>query len=85
MSTSKSFERAVEFTDRDGYIFVIEVPKKSIPKKYQAYDHGFVDINRNKLASDKFSEEEEVLFNALNVYKVLDISQDEEGRTLIRL
>lgn len=58
MSTSKSFERAAEFTSDLGYIFVIHVPATIILKKFEPYDHGFVDINKHKLASDKFSIEE---------------------------
>lgn len=51
MSTSKNLARAKEFTDRDGYVFVIHVPEMSIPKKFDKYDHGFVDINKYSLAS----------------------------------
>lgn len=45
MSTSKNFERAKEFTGDSGHMFIIDVPERTIPKKYEAYDHGFVDIN----------------------------------------
>lgn len=51
MSTSKNLERAKEFCDRDGYIFIITVPSLTIPRKFDKYDHGFVDINKNDLAS----------------------------------
>ena len=54
MSTSKSLQRAQEFTDRDGYIFVIHVPELMIPPKFDKYDHGFVDINLHKLAGKEF-------------------------------
>ncbi len=50
MSTSKNLARAQSFTDNDGYIFVIHVNKRHVLKKYDIYDHGFVDINRYKLA-----------------------------------
>ena len=30
MSTSKNLQRAQEFTDRDGYIFVIHIPELEI-------------------------------------------------------
>jgi hypothetical protein len=73
MSTSKSLSSAQKFTDKDGYIFVIHVKERTMIKKYEIYDHGFVDINRNKLATANFENEEEVLFNALNIYKVRDI------------
>jgi hypothetical protein len=46
MSTSKSREAAERFTDADGYLFVINVPARTLPEKYDRYDHGFVDINR---------------------------------------
>ncbi len=51
MSTSKNLERAKEFCDRDGYIFIITVPSLTIPRKFDKYDHGFVDINKNGLAT----------------------------------
>lgn len=70
MSTSKNYEKATEFAGRSGYMFVIHVPKLTIPEEFDKYDHGFVDINENKLATSNFTEEEEVLFNALNVYKI---------------
>ena len=73
MSTSKNLERAKEFTDHLGNIFVVHVPEMVIPSKFDSYDHGFVDINAENLASSKFSIEEEILFNCLNVYKVLEI------------
>ena len=47
MSTSKNLERAKQFCDRDGYIFVITVPPLTIPAKFNKYDHGFVDINKH--------------------------------------
>ena len=47
----------------------------TILKKYEPYDHGFVDINAHKLAPEKFAMEEEVLFNALNIYKVKNIEK----------
>ena len=75
MSTSKSFERAAQFTDTLGYIFAIHIPEMTILKKYEPYDHGFVDINAHKLAPAKFAMEEEVLFNALNIYKVKNIEK----------
>ena len=55
MSTSKNIERAKEFTDHLGNIFVIHVPEMVIPSKYDCYDHGFVDINKYSLAESKFS------------------------------
>lgn len=54
MSTSKNLERAKQFTDSQGYIFVIHVPELNIPKKYDRFDHGFVDINKHNLAGKKF-------------------------------
>ncbi len=54
MSTSKNIERAKSFTDREGYIFVIHINKRNMLKKYDIYDHGFVDINRYKLAEHSF-------------------------------
>jgi len=54
MSTSKSLKSASKFTDRDGYIFVIHVKEREISDKYSKYDHGFVDINRYKLAMKEF-------------------------------
>ena len=75
MSTSKSEESAKKFTDKDGYLFVIHVEERDLPKKWDKYDHGFVDINQNKLASAAFVKEEEVLFNALNIYKVRTIER----------
>ena len=44
-----------------------------IPKKFDKYDHGFVDINKHKLADSEFEIEEEILFNSLNIYKVLKV------------
>ena len=35
-------------------MFVIEIPERTIDKKFSAYDHGFVDINENKLAPKSF-------------------------------
>lgn len=54
MSTSKSQASAEKFTDKDGYIFVIEVKERQMKKKYSKYDHGFVDINRYGLATSQF-------------------------------
>lgn len=73
MSTSKSKESAEKFTDSDGYLFVIHIKERVLSEKYERYDHGFVDINRYKLAGKEFQGEEEVLFNALNIYKVSKI------------
>ena len=39
-------------------------------EKWGKYDHGFVDINKYQLAVEAYAKEEEVLFNALNIYKV---------------
>ena len=58
---------------KNGYIFVINVPEREILPKWDQYDHGFIDINANKLATQEFKDEEEVLFNALNIYKVKDV------------
>jgi hypothetical protein len=56
MSTSKSRERALEFVDRDGYLFVIHVKKRwANLEKFKNFDHGFVDINRYGLASSDYS------------------------------
>ncbi len=57
MSTSKNLNRAKQFCDRDGYIFVISVPELTIPERFNKYDHGFVDINKYKLASKEFAVE----------------------------
>jgi hypothetical protein len=81
MSTSKSKAAAEKFTDADGYLFVIHVPARTLPEKYDRYDHGFVDINREGLAGKEFSGEEEVLFNALNIYKVTAI--EDKGRNIL--
>ncbi len=54
MSTSKNLNRAKQFCDRDGYIFVISVPELTIPERFNKYDHGFVDINKYNLASKEF-------------------------------
>jgi len=52
MSTSKSIERAKDFVDRDGYLFVIHVKKRKIDiDRFKNFDHGFVDINRYGLAT----------------------------------
>lgn len=75
MSTSKSLQSAKKFTDKDGYIFVIHVQEREIPLKWDKYDHGFVDINKYKLASSQFVKEEEILFNALNIFKVRSIER----------
>ena len=85
MSTSKNLERAKEFTDKNGYLFVVEVPSMEISEKHDSYDHGFVDINENKLAPEKYMVEEEVLFNALNIYRVKKIEKTHEGYTMIYL
>ena len=54
-------------------MFAIHIPSLTIPEEYDKYDHGFVDINKNNLAPQSLSDEEQVLFNALNVYKVIKI------------
>ena len=46
-----------------------------IPAKWDKYDHGFVDINANKLATAAFEKEEEILFNALNIYKISKVER----------
>jgi hypothetical protein len=60
--------------DNDSYLFIIHVKGEKINSKYSIYDHGFVEINRYGLAAEAFEQEQEVLFNALNVYKVISIS-----------
>lgn len=57
MSTSKSKESAEKFTDSDGYLFVIHIKERVLSEKYERYDHGFVDINRYKLAGKEFQGE----------------------------
>lgn len=57
MSTSKSRESAEKFTDSDGYLFVIHIKERTLSEKYESYDHGFVDINRYKLAGKEFQGE----------------------------
>lgn len=42
-----------------------------VEKKYDNYDHGFVDINEYNICGENFKYEKEILFNALNVYKVI--------------
>ena len=54
MSTSKSLDSAKKFTDKDGFIFVIHIKERELPKKWDVYDHGFVDINKYKLATSEF-------------------------------
>lgn len=61
------------------------MPERTIPEKFKNYDHGFVDINEHNLAPDKFAIEEEVLFNALNIFKVKEVVEDDSGFTLIRI
>ena len=87
MSTSKNFEAAKNFIGDEGYMFLIHIPQKKIPKKYIDYNHGFVDINKFNLQEKaELEEEEEVLFNALNVFKVMSIRKDKKnGLTLIDL
>lgn len=58
MSTSKSLEKAATFTDESKYVFVIHIPEMIIPKKFEFYDHGFVDMNQYTLSEKKFSIEE---------------------------
>ncbi len=39
----------------------------------KSFDHGFVDLSLYKIASPQFIAEQEVLLNALNVYKITKI------------
>ena len=66
-------------------MFVVEVPSMEINEKHDSYDHGFIDINENKLAPEKYMVEEEVLFNALNIYRVKKVEKTNEGYTMIYL
>ena len=75
MSTSKSESRARKFVDKDGFLFVIHVNKKKMKDKFKNFDHGFVDINRYNLAPKGYEEQQEILFNALNIYKVIKIEE----------
>ena len=34
MSTSKSLDSAKKFTDKDGYVFIINVKQREVPKKW---------------------------------------------------
>ena len=46
MSTSLNEKIAKKFTDSNNdVIFIIKVPKMSIPEEYDDYDHGFVNLN----------------------------------------
>ena len=49
------------------------------------YDHGFVDMNRYEIPPEYFVAEEEVLFNALNVYRVSEVEEKENGWKYIHL
>ena len=74
MSTSKSMEKAKGFgsnTEKKNQIlFVIEIPEFKATTENEAYSHGFVDINHFYIAEGPYRTEQEILFNALNIYKV---------------
>ena len=50
----------------------------TIPAKFDKYDHGYVDINKHRLAYKGFEIVEEVVFNALNIFKVLKVESTGE-------
>jgi hypothetical protein len=58
--------------DNDSYLIEIEVDVSTRSEELD-YDHGFIDINAHGLAASAFASEEEVLFNALNVYRVVNL------------
>ena len=49
------------------------------------YDHGFVDMNRYNIPPEYFESEEEVLFNALNVYRVRTVEEKPGGWKYIHI
>lgn len=72
-STSLNRRQAEKFMDNDSYLIEIHVnirPKNDIELDY---DHGFIEVNRYGLAAQAFQGEDEVLFNALNVYRVIGL------------
>lgn len=59
--------------DNDSYLFEIVVEVGGEGEEEMLYDHGFVEINRFGLANEAFKNEEEILFNALNVFRVVSL------------
>lgn len=72
-SSSLKKSEAEKFMDNDSYLIEIQVEKAAENENEQLYDHGFVEINRYGLASESFQNQQEVLFNSLNVFKVIDL------------
>ena len=60
----------------DGILFIIHVPEMIIAKQYEDYDHGFVEMNEYGISD--ISTEKEVLFNPLNIFKVLGVKEKNE-------
>lgn len=59
--------------DNDSYLIEIIVENKAETEEEMVYDHGFVEINRYGLANEAYKNEQEVLFNALNVFRVVEV------------
>lgn len=54
-------------------MFIITIKSIKLNKETKKLDHGFVDLKMFDVAKGKYEVEEEVLLNALNVYKVTDV------------
>ncbi len=59
--------------DNDSYLIEIIVDSFAESEDELMYDHGFVEINRYGLANAAYKNEQEVLFNALNVFRVIEL------------
>lgn len=75
VSTSKNEQIVREkfLTKSDYYLFVITVRPVKLNVQTKMLDNGFVDLAMFGIAPEEYQDEEEVLMNALNVYRVKEV------------
>ena len=58
---------------KNSCLFEITIKERVMPPKFKDFDNGFADLDFFKLSQPQYRGEEQVLLNALNVYKVVGI------------
>jgi hypothetical protein len=72
-SKNKKIVKDLFMRRKNSFLFEITIKERVIPAKFKDFDNGFADLDFYKLSQPKHFGEEEVLLNALNIYKVVGI------------
>jgi methyltransferase-like protein len=88
MSTSKKKEVAAQFSNKLKNNVLIQISfhkdfySKSVEERYSNYIEYLIDINSDVMGTSN-ENEEEILFNCFNVFKILGHTEDEKTKVLM--